>query len=59
MIQGSIENVPGVFVSDILIDDFGQDVGIHGLSMDKDGKILDPTLGQSRQACQNEPSERQ
>jgi hypothetical protein len=45
MIKGPIENVPGVFVSDILIYDFGRDVGIHSLPMDKDGKALDTTLG--------------
>jgi hypothetical protein len=45
MIAGPIENVPGVFVSDILIYDWGRDVGIHSLPMDKDGRILDPTLG--------------
>jgi L,D-transpeptidase catalytic domain len=45
MIKGPTENVPGVFVSDILIYDFGRDVGIHSLPMDKGGKVLDPMLG--------------
>ncbi len=45
MIKGPIENVPGVFVSDILIYDFGRDVGVHSLPMDKDGTVLDATLG--------------
>jgi lipoprotein-anchoring transpeptidase ErfK/SrfK len=45
MIQGPIENVPGVFVSDILIYDLGQGAGIHSLPMDRDGRILDATLG--------------
>jgi hypothetical protein len=31
MIQGPIENVPGVFASDVLIYDLGWDVGIHAL----------------------------
>ena len=44
-IKGPIENVPGVFVSDILIFDFGRDIGIHSLPMDEDGRILDATLG--------------
>ena len=45
MIQGPIENVPGVFVSDILIYDWGAEVGIHSRPMDRDGNILDSTLG--------------
>jgi lipoprotein-anchoring transpeptidase ErfK/SrfK len=45
MIEGPIENVPGVFVSDILIYDWGQGAGIHSLPMDRDGRVLDPTLG--------------
>jgi lipoprotein-anchoring transpeptidase ErfK/SrfK len=45
-IKGPIENVPGVFVSDILIYDFGAGVGIHSLPMDLDGRVLDATLGE-------------
>lgn len=45
MIEGPIENVPGVFVSDILIYDLAAGAGIHSMPMDKDGKILDETLG--------------
>ena len=44
-IEGPIENVPGVFVSNILIFDIAAGVGIHSLPMDKDGRILDSTLG--------------
>lgn len=44
-ISGPIENVPGVFVSDILIYDINAGVGIHSMPMDKDGNFLDETLG--------------
>ena len=47
MIKGPIENVPGVFVSDILIYDIAAGAGIHSMPMDKDGTVLDSTLGQS------------
>ena len=46
MIKGPIENVPGVFVFDILIYNFGRGEGIHSLPMDADGQVLDATLGQ-------------
>src|SRR5574340_263464 len=46
MEKGPIENVPGVWVSDILIFHFGKDIGIHSMPMDADGNVLDPTLGQ-------------
>ena len=45
MIKGPIENVPGVFVSDILIFDLAAGAGIHSMPMDKDGTVLDSTLG--------------
>ena len=45
MIKGPIENVPGVFVSDILIYDIAAGAGIHSMPMDKDGTVLDSTLG--------------
>ena len=43
---GPIENVPGVCLSAILSYDFGREVGIHSLPMDKYGQVLDATLGQ-------------
>ena len=45
MIKGPIENVPGVFVSDILIYDQAVGAGIHSMPMDKAGAVLDSTLG--------------
>ncbi len=44
-IKGPIENVPGVFLSDILIFDLMAGAGIHSMPMDKEGKVLDSTLG--------------
>lgn len=46
MIEGPIENVPGVFVADILIFDWSHEIGIHSMPLDKDGNVLDGTLGQ-------------
>lgn len=46
MEKGPIENVPGVFVSDILIFHVGRGLGIHSMPMDAGGKVLDATLGQ-------------
>jgi hypothetical protein len=46
MIKGPIENVPGVFVSDILIFDIAAGAGIHSMPMDKEGKVLDSRLGE-------------
>jgi hypothetical protein len=43
--KGPIENVPGVFVSDILIFDYGKGVGIHSRPMDAEGNLLDDRLG--------------
>ena len=45
MEKGPVENVPGVFVSDILIFDFGRGLGIHSRPMDAGGNLLDATLG--------------
>ncbi len=45
LIKGPIENVPGVFVSDILIYDVLNGAGIHSLPMDEGGRVLDSTLG--------------
>jgi hypothetical protein len=45
MEKGPIENVPGVFVSDILIFDLRQGLGIHSRPMDVHGNLLDATLG--------------
>jgi len=46
MEKGPIENVPGVWVSDILIFDWGKGNGIHSMPTDAEGKVLDPMLGQ-------------
>ena len=45
MEKGPDENVPGVFVSDILIFDLGKEIGIHSMPMDAQGHVLDSTLG--------------
>ncbi len=42
---GPIESVPGVFVSDVIMFDWGRGNGIHSLPMDASGKVLDATLG--------------
>ena len=44
--KGPIESVPGVFVSDVIMFDVLNGNGIHSRPMDKQGQILDPTLGQ-------------
>jgi hypothetical protein len=46
MEKGPTENVPGVWVSDILIFHLGTEIGIHSLPMDAQGNVLDATLGQ-------------
>jgi lipoprotein-anchoring transpeptidase ErfK/SrfK len=46
MQKGPIENVPGVWVADILLFDFGKDIGLHSMPMDAEGNALDATLGQ-------------
>jgi L,D-transpeptidase catalytic domain len=43
--KGPIENVPGVFVSDILIFDLEGGIGIHSRPMDAEGNLLDERLG--------------
>ena len=44
--KGPIESVPGVFVSDVIMFDIFNGNGIHSRPMDKQGEILDTTLGQ-------------
>jgi hypothetical protein len=43
---GPIENVPGVYVSDIVIFDAWNGIGLHSRPMDSDGVLLDETLGE-------------
>jgi len=50
MWRGPEETVPGVFVKDIVVFDWEHGNGFHSLPMDKDGKILDPTLGKPASA---------
>jgi hypothetical protein len=45
MWRGPEETVPGVFVKDIVVFDWPHGNGFHSLPMDKDGNILDPTVG--------------
>jgi lipoprotein-anchoring transpeptidase ErfK/SrfK len=45
MWRGPEETVPGCFVKDIIVFDWEHGNGFHSLPMDKDGNILDPTLG--------------
>lgn len=47
MQEGPIENVPGVFVSFILIVDIGSGTGIHSLPVDSQGNVLDDRLAPS------------
>ena len=44
--KGPIENVPGVFVSDIVIYDEWNGIGLHSRPMDAAGELLDATLGE-------------
>ena len=44
--KGPIENVPDVFVSDIIMFDIQNGNGIHSRPMDNKGRTLDATLGQ-------------
>ena len=44
--QGPIENVPGVFVGDIVIFDAWNGNGLHSRPMDAAGNLLDETLGE-------------
>jgi len=46
MEKGPIENVPGVFVADIVLFDRQNGVGLHSMPMDASGKVLDSRLGQ-------------
>lgn len=46
MMRGPIENVPGVFLSDIVEFDIEHHNGFHSLPMDATGQVLDTTLGQ-------------
>jgi lipoprotein-anchoring transpeptidase ErfK/SrfK len=50
MWRGPEETVPGVFVKDIIVFDWEHGNGFHSLPMDKDGNILDPTLGKPASA---------
>ncbi len=43
---GPIENVPGVYVSDIVIFDAWNGNGLHSRPMDAAGNLLDETLGE-------------
>ena len=46
MEKGPIENVPGVFVADIVLFDRLNGVGLHSVPMDASGTVLDSRLGQ-------------
>jgi hypothetical protein len=43
---GPVENVPGVYVSDIVIFDAWNGIRLHSRPMDADGGLLDETLGE-------------
>ncbi len=45
MMPGPVESSPGVYVTDVLIFDWQHGNGFHSRPMDKDGRILDATLG--------------
>jgi lipoprotein-anchoring transpeptidase ErfK/SrfK len=45
MMGGPVESVPGVYVTDVVIFDLPHGNGFHSRPMDKDGNILDATLG--------------
>ena len=45
MIEGPIENVPGVWVADIVIFDYFGGIGIHSMPMDANGRVMDDRLG--------------
>ncbi len=45
--KGPTENVPGVFVSDIIMVDLASGTGIHSMPMDSEGHILDDRVGPS------------
>ncbi len=44
--KGPIENVPGVYVGDIVIFDAWNGIGLHSRPMDAAGNLLDATLGE-------------
>jgi lipoprotein-anchoring transpeptidase ErfK/SrfK len=45
MMEGPVESVPGVYVTDVVIFDLYHGNGLHSMPMDKDKNILDDTLG--------------
>ncbi len=45
MMPGPVESSPGVYVTDVVIFDLYHGNGFHSRLMDKDGNILDATLG--------------
>jgi lipoprotein-anchoring transpeptidase ErfK/SrfK len=45
MMPGPVESVPGVYVTDVVIFDLYHGNGFHSRPIDKDGNILDATLG--------------
>jgi lipoprotein-anchoring transpeptidase ErfK/SrfK len=45
MMPGPVESVPGVYVTDVVIFDWQHGNGFHSRPVDKDGNILDATLG--------------
>lgn len=50
MWRGPEETAPGIYVRDIVVFDWGHGNGFHSLPLDKDGSILDPTLGKPASA---------
>ena len=45
LMPGPVESAPGVYVTDVVIFDWQHGNGFHSRPMDKDGNILDATLG--------------
>jgi len=45
MMPGPVESAPGVYVTDVVIFDWQHGNGFHSRPVDKDGNILDATLG--------------
>jgi lipoprotein-anchoring transpeptidase ErfK/SrfK len=50
MYPGPEETVPGVFVRDIVIFDWEHGNGFHSLPMDREGAVLDDTIGKPASA---------
>lgn len=50
MWPGPEETSPGVFVYDIIVFDWAHGNGFHSLPVDRDGIVLDPTLGKPASA---------